>query len=68
MLQALSPMVAVALARAAEARERAASAANDEDRDFWRTMERHWMNLAQSYELAARTENFLEERRRKRLN
>ena len=39
-----------------------------EGQDFWREMERRWMTLAQSYEMAERTEAFLAELRRKALH
>jgi hypothetical protein len=68
MLQALSPMVAVALRRAQEARDQAAAATGGADRQFWREMERQWMKLAQSYEMAERLGAFLDEQRRKMLN
>ena len=68
MLLALSPMVAVALTRAQEARDSAAAATSAEEQDFWREMERRWMKLAQSYEMAERTEAFLAELRRKALH
>ena len=51
MLLALSPMVAVALTLAQEARDSAAAATSAEEQDFWREMERRWMTLAQSYEM-----------------
>jgi hypothetical protein len=63
MLLALSPMVAVALERAQEARERAAAAAEEDERHFWREMERRWMKLAQSYEVVARTDDFMDSMR-----
>jgi hypothetical protein len=59
MLLALSPMVAVALERAREARERAAAAADEDERHFWREMERRWMKLVQSYQVVARTDDFM---------
>ncbi len=68
MLQALSPMVAVALRRAQEAREHAAATSCGTDRRFWREMERHWMKLAQSYEMAERLDAFIAARRLKALN
>jgi hypothetical protein len=68
MLQALSPMVAVALARAEEARQQASMASTGEERDFWRKMERRWIQLAQSEEFAERTAILIEENRRKLLN
>ncbi len=54
MLQALSPMVSVALTRAQEARDRASAASMGRDRRFWQEMERRWMKLAQSYETTER--------------
>jgi hypothetical protein len=68
MLLSLSPMVAVALERAQEAREWAAAATDQDDRQFWREMERRWMVLAQSYELAERTDTYLAELRLKKLH
>jgi hypothetical protein len=59
MLQALSPMVAVALARAQEARERATAAGPGQDRQFWLEMERRWMMLAQSYQMTERVNALL---------
>ena len=61
-------MVAVALTRAQEARGRAAAATLGADRQFWREMERQWMKLAQSYEMAGRLDAFIAEQRRKALN
>ncbi len=68
MLRALSPKVAVALARAQEARERGAASTRETDCHFWREMERRWMKLAQSTEMAERLEAFSEELRRKMLS
>jgi hypothetical protein len=59
MLQALSPMVVVALTRAHEARERADDACSSRDRDFWLEMEQHWVKLAQSYEAHGRLGTYL---------
>ena len=59
MLQALSPMVSVALTRAHEARDMAAAASNGTDRRFWREMERRWMRLARSYEMSERLDAFV---------
>jgi len=67
MLKALSPRVAVALTRAQEARERTGVVCA-EDRRFWREMERRWMKLAQSYEIAERLDVFIAELRKKALN
>jgi hypothetical protein len=52
-------MVAVALMRAQEARDRATAAAPGPDRRFWREMERRWMTLAQTYEMTERTGSVL---------
>jgi hypothetical protein len=68
MLQALSPMVAVALRRAQEARDQAAATTGGTDLLFWREMERQWVKLAQSYEMAERLHAFITEQRKKMLN
>ena len=68
MLRTISPMIAVCLTRAQEARESAAAAADAEDRDFWREMERRWMQLAHTHEAAARTAAFLRDQQIKRLH
>ena len=68
MLQALSPMVAVALGRAQEARHQAAAATGGADRRFWREMERHWMTLVQSYEMAERLHASITEQRKRMLS
>ncbi len=52
-------MVAVALTRAQEARERASAAGPGPDRRFWHEMERRWMKLAQSYEMTERIGSLL---------
>ncbi len=52
-------MVAVALTRAQEARERANTASAGPDRRFWHEMERRWMKLARSYEMTERIETVL---------
>ena len=59
MLQALSPMVVVALTRAHEARERADDARFASDRRFWLEMERHWVQLAQSHEAQGRVGTYV---------
>ncbi len=61
-------MVAVALARAQEAREQGAAASKGAERQFWHEMERRWMKLAQSTELAERLDAFLDQLRSKTLN
>jgi hypothetical protein len=58
MLQALSPMVVVALTRAQEAREQAATAPNGPDQLFWRELERRWITLAQSEQMVQRIDAF----------
>ena len=59
MLQALSPMVVVALTRAHEAREYAELARGRSDRLFWLEMERHWVKLAQSHQAQGRLGTYL---------
>jgi hypothetical protein len=68
MLLSVSPRVAMCLVRAQEARAGIGVASNAEDRDFWHEMERRWMTLAHSYEIAERAETFLAEQRHKRLH
>lgn len=68
MLKALSPIVAVALARAEEACEQVATAGTADDRDFGRKMERRWLLVAQAEEFAERTAIMIEENRTKTLN
>jgi hypothetical protein len=59
MLQSLSPMVAVALERAQEARDWQSAAKNEEELSFWREMERRWMALARSYDVSERVEEYV---------
>jgi len=68
MLRTVSPIIEVCLTRAQEARESAAAAADAEDRDFWREMERRWMHLAHTHELATRMDDFLRDQKIKRLH
>ena len=68
MLQALSPRIAVALSRAQEARDWAAASTSGADREFWQEMERRWMKLAQSCEMAERFDAFIEETGKRSVN
>jgi hypothetical protein len=68
MLRALSPMIAVCLMRAHEAHERADVAPPGPDRRFWHDVERQWLKLAQSYEVAERLDAFIEAQRRDTLH
>ena len=68
MLQALSPRIAVALSRAQEARDRAVVATAGTDRRFWQEIERRWMKLAQTYEMAERFDAFIAETGRRSVN
>jgi hypothetical protein len=66
MLHVFSPKVAVALTRAREARDEAAAATVDLDRQFWRELEHRWMLLAQGYEDTERLNAFIAEQRSKK--
>jgi hypothetical protein len=64
MLQKLTGEIAECYRHASEARERAnaADAASQED---FHDMERRWLSLAHSYELAERISNFTDEVKRR---
>jgi len=61
MLSGLSEQVANCYRRAAECRELARLAANEEDRKFYVEREQSWIRLAASYQLSERVSLVIEE-------
>jgi hypothetical protein len=58
MLRLTPPKTREALAKAAEAKERAQTAQGFEDRSFWEEMEAKWLHLAESYAFVDRANDF----------
>jgi hypothetical protein len=66
MTEKLHDKVRACLARAEECARKAQSAASDETRGDYLRLQRHWLNLADSYEAADRLLNSTNEHDRKR--